>query len=100
MPSTEYPRSERPSRCSQLITSVNCGCRLQIDLLPFALDDGSGDLGRRFALLVLLVGVIELLQAGRALRSMSILEAAVQAVVPHPIAVAIAGLLMQHAGNL
>src|SRR5579862_4382856 len=49
---------------------------------------------------MLLVGVVELLQASGALGSVRVLKAAVQAVVPHPVAIAIARLLMEHGGNL
>ena len=73
---------------------------MQIDLLPLALDDSGADLRCGLALLVLLVGVIELLQAGGALRAVRVLKAAVQAVVAHAVAIAVAGLLVQHVGNL
>src|SRR5437660_11328001 len=42
------------------------------------------------------VAVIQLFQAGGALGTVCILEAAVQAVVPHAVAVTVAWLLMQH----
>ena len=73
---------------------------MQVDLLPLAFDDSGADLRCRLAFLVLLVGVVKLLQAGRALRSVGILEAAVQAVVAHAVAIAVAGLLMEHVRNL
>src|SRR5579863_7363605 len=81
-------------------TSIHGRGRLQINLLPVALDDASPDLRRRLALLVLLIRVVELLQAGRALRTMRILKAAMQAIVPHAVAIAVARLLMQHIRNL
>src|SRR6267154_4297665 len=40
-----------------------CG-RLQVDLLPLALYDSGPNLGCRLTLLMLLIGVIQLLQAG------------------------------------
>src|SRR5215475_9600460 len=76
-----------------------CG-RLQVDLLPIPLDDSGPDLGGGLALLVLLVGVIQLFQAGCALRPMRTLKAAMQAVMPHAVAVAVARLLMKHARDL
>src|ERR1035438_1854637 len=76
-----------------------CG-RHQVDLLPFALDNPGANLRGSLALLVFLIGVIKLLQTGRALSAVSILKAAVQAVVAHSIAVAIARLLMQDVGKI
>ena len=77
-----------------LSTSVHRGRRYQVDLLPLSLDNASADLGRGLALLVLLVGVVKLLQASRALGSMRVLKATVEAVMPHAVAIAVAGLLM------
>src|SRR5579864_60133 len=81
-------------------TLIDGGRRIQIDLLPLSLDDSGADLGRAFALFVLLVRIVQLLQASGTLRSMGILKAAVETVVAHPVAVAVAGLLMEHRRNL
>src|SRR5262249_23610398 len=74
--------------------------RLQVDRLPLALDDACANLRRRLAGLGLLVAVVDLFQASGALGPMRILEAGVQAFVAHAVAIAIAGLLMDHVGNL
>ena len=59
------------------------------------------NLGRGLALLRLLVGVDGFLHAGGAGRSVRSFKAAMQAVVSHhPVAMAVAGLLMQYGGNL
>src|SRR5438270_5757548 len=79
---------------------VHCRRGLQIDLLPLSLNNSRPDLGGGFALLMLLVRVIKLFQAGRALRSMGVFKTAVQAVVAHAIAIAVARLLMENSGNL
>ena len=74
--------------------------RLQIDLLPLALDDASANLGCGLARLVLLIRVIDFLQARGASRSMRAFEAAVQAVVAHAVAITVARLLWSTAGIL
>src|SRR5205807_5273795 len=74
--------------------------RFQVDLLPVAFDDSGANLGGRFPLLALLVRIVELFKASGALRAVGILEAAVQAVVPHAVAITVARLLMNHVGNL
>src|SRR5258708_12917035 len=74
--------------------------RLQVDQLPIAFDDARSNLGRGLPLLVLLMGVIEFLQAGGAARAVRGFEAAVQAVVAHAVAIAVARLLVQHRRNL
>ena len=73
--------------------------RLQIDRLPLALNDARANLGGGLAFLVLLVGVVQFLQAGGAAGAVRGLKAAVQAVVPHAVAVAITRLLVQHRGD-
>ena len=73
---------------------------LQVNLLPLALDDASADLGRCFSPLVLQIGIVKLLQASGAFGSMRTFKAAVQALMAGTVAVAIAGLLMNNAGNL
>ena len=79
---------------------VHRGGRLQIHLLPVSLDDSRTNLCCGLALPVLLIGVVELFQAGRTLRSVCILETAVETVVTHPVAITVAGLLMEHVGDL
>src|SRR5437899_11222092 len=79
---------------------IDRGCRLQINLFPLSLDDSGADLRSRLALLVLLVRVVKFLQARRTPSSVSILEAAVQAVVSHAVAITVTGLLMNHVGDL
>jgi hypothetical protein len=79
---------------------INRGSRLQVYLFPLALDNASPNLLRALPLLVLRVTVIKLFQAGGALRSMSVFETTMQAVVTHSIAIAIAGLLMQNYRDL
>src|SRR5271170_106064 len=79
---------------------VHRGGVIQIDLFPFTPNNSSPNLGRGLTSLVLLIGVIELLQAGCAPGSVSIFVTAVQAVVAHAVAVTVAGLLMEHDRNL
>src|SRR6202035_5596142 len=74
--------------------------RLQIDLLPFALDDAGANLGCCLAFLVLLIRVVQLFQAGGAAGAVRGLKAAMQAVVAHAVAVAVARLLVYHRWNL
>ena len=50
-------------------------------------------------LFVLSIRVINLLQAGGALRSVRVLKATVKTVVAHAVAIAIARLLMQYGRN-
>src|SRR2546425_5794002 len=91
----------KPSSEKVETRSVDAGGCLQINLLPIAFDNSRADLPRRLALLVHCVAVVKLLQTSAALRAVSAREAAVQAVVSHAaIAVAIAGLLMDHLRNL
>ena len=52
------------------------------------------------ALLVHGIRVVELFQTNGALRTVCIFEAAVQTVMPHTVAVAVARLLVQDRGNL
>ena len=73
---------------------------MQIDLLPLPFDDSGANLSGGLALLVLLIRVVKLLQAGGTLRAVSILKATVKAIVSHAVAIAIAGLLMNHVGDL
>src|SRR5579864_940548 len=87
-------------RITRRFVLVDRGRLLQVDLLPFALDDAGANLSSGLAFLVLQVRVIQLLQAGRALGAVGVFEAAMQAVVPHAVAIAVARLLMQHVGNL
>jgi len=95
----ERPRSNfcLATRDSGLVHRRGCD---EIDLLPFSLDDSGANLSGRFAFLMLLVGVVELLQASRALRSVGALKAAMQAVVAHAVAISVARLLVQDVGNL
>src|ERR1700731_1366986 len=72
----------------------------EVYLLPFALDDALTNLCRRPALLVLLVGIVNLLEAGRTAGPVRVFKAAMQAVMPHAVAIAIAGLLVKHRWNL
>src|SRR5207245_9527301 len=68
----------------------------EIYILPFTALDACANLCRRSPQLSLLIGINRLLHAGRTGRSVRPLKAAMQAVVPHhPVAMAIAGLLMQ-----
>src|SRR5208283_4002691 len=61
-------------------------------LLPLAFDNAGANLGRGLAFLMLLVGVVKLFQASGAARAVGIFITAVQAVVTHAIAIAIARL--------
>src|ERR1700730_14874497 len=73
---------------------------LQIHLLPFTLHDSLTNLGGGLSLLVHGVGVVGLFQANRTLGAVRALEAAMQTIVSHAaVAIAIARLLMQDAGN-
>jgi hypothetical protein len=88
--------------CFQEMSSVRLesGC-FEIDVLPFAALDAGADLAGSLALLGLLVGVYRFLHAGRARCAVSSFKAAVEAVVSHcPVAVAVAGLLVQDFGDL
>jgi len=76
--------------------SIDGSGGLEIDLFPIALLDAFADLRRGLALLVFSVGVIEFFQASAANSTMSAFETAVQTVVTHAVAIAIAGLLMNH----
>jgi hypothetical protein len=76
-------------------------CRsLQIDVLPFSLDDPGTNLRGSFAFLMLDVRVVQLFQASPALRSVRAFEAAMQAVMTHAIAIAVTGLLMKNDRDL
>src|SRR5271156_2171148 len=92
--------SKRKSRSTLLgITKLECGL-CQIDILPLPTLDAGTNLCRRLPLLRLLVGVDRLLHAGRAGCSVGSFKAAMQAVMPQlTVAMAIAGLLMQHSRN-
>src|SRR5579864_1834170 len=79
---------------------VHRGGLQQIDLLPFSFNDSGADLGGGLAFFVFLVGVVEFLQAGRALRPMRAFKAAMQAVVAHAVAIAVARLLVEHVRDL
>jgi hypothetical protein len=68
---------------------------LQIDLFPLSLDDACANLGGGFALLVLLIGVVELFQTGGASGAVCVLVTAMEAIVTHAVAIAIAGLLVE-----
>jgi len=87
-------RSSMPRACP--LKLVGRGRRFQIYLPPLALHNSLTNLGCSLTLLLLRVGVVQLLQTDVAARAMRVLEAAMQAVMSHSIAVAIAGLLMQH----
>ena len=73
----------------------------KIDRLPLTAFDARADLRRRLSQLCLAIGVNAFLHAGRALCPVKDFKAAMQAVVAHrTIAVAVAGLLVQHRRNL
>src|ERR1700680_1526601 len=74
--------------------------RFEVYLLPLALDDALTNLCRRPALLVLLVGIVNLLEAGRTAGPVRVFKAAMQAVMAPAVAIAIAGLLVKHRWNL
>src|SRR5215813_9833662 len=80
--------------------SVNRSRSLQINLLPFAFDDSVSNLDSRLPFAIHGIRVIELFQASGALGAMGHLETAMQAVVAHPVAIAIARLLVEHGRNL
>src|SRR5208282_4495583 len=83
------------------VHSIDAGGCSQIDCLPVTLDNSSANFARRLVLLIHAVSVIELFEAGTALRPVRAREATVQAGVPHaPVAVAITRLLVKHLGNL
>src|SRR4030088_3190040 len=71
-----------------------------IHLLSFALDNDSANLRCGLDRVMLLVRVVELLQASGALCAVCSLKTAMQTVIPHAVAIAIAGLLMEHHGYL
>src|ERR1035437_9941850 len=79
--------------------SVDFG-RLKIDGLPFAFDNPCANLGWRFLQLHLPIRVENFLHADSAVSSMRGLEAAMQAAVPHAVAIAVTRQLVQHAGHL
>src|SRR5215471_11482973 len=78
---------------------VNRGGRLEIHLLPFAANDSGTNLLGHSSFFVFRVTVVKLFQACCALRSVGIFKTAVQAVVTHAVAVAVARLLVQHDRN-
>src|SRR5580704_832105 len=81
--------------------SVDGSRRLQVYLLPLALHDALTNLGGGLSLFVHGVGIVELFQANRTLGPMYALKTAMKTIVSHPtIAVAVAGLLMQHGRDL
>src|SRR3984893_1432484 len=79
---------------------MNRRSRFEVYLLPLALDDALLNLCRRPALLVLLVGIVNLFEAGSAPGPVRVFKAAVQAAMAHAVAIAIAGLLVKHRRNL
>ena len=84
---------------STILSLVDRSRGLQVYLLPFAFDDSPANLRRCLMLFVLSIRVINLLQAGGALRSVRVLKATVKTVVAHAVAIAIARLLMQYGRN-
>src|SRR5580698_1670094 len=82
---------------SALIDSCS---RLQVDGLPVSVGDAGANLGCGLAFLVLLIRVVKLLQARGAACSVRVFIAAVQTVVAHAVAIAVAGLLVEHGRNL
>lgn len=74
-------------------------CRAQVDLLPLASDNSCANLRCCFALLILQVRIVKLLQAGRAFRAMRPFKATMKTIVSHPVAMAVARLLMQNNRN-
>src|ERR1700720_1562241 len=83
--------------CGPLVDG--CG-GLQVYLFPLTFDDAMPNLCCGLTFLVLLVGVVNLLETGGALGSVRAFETAVQAIVSHAVAIAIAGLLMQYGWDL
>src|ERR1700688_1915209 len=79
---------------------MNGGSRFEIYLLPFALDDALTNLCRRPTLLVLLVGIVNLFEAGSTPGPVRVFKATMQAVMAHAVAIAIAGLLVKHPWDL
>src|SRR6202521_2549779 len=79
---------------------MNGRSRFEVYLLPLALDDGLTNLCRRPTLLVLLVGIVNLLEAGSTAGAVRAFKATMQAVMAHAVAIAIAGLLVKHLRNL
>src|SRR3954468_1440136 len=88
--------SEHEKQQSLFVVSVDCRRRQQVDLFPLTFNDSRPYLGRSFTLLPLLVGVVQLFETGRALSSVGILKAAVETIVAHAVAIAVARLLMEH----
>src|ERR1700674_339752 len=79
---------------------MNGRSRFEVYLLPLALDDGLTHLCRRPTLLVLLVGIVNLLEADSTAGAVRAFKATMQAVMAHAVAIAIAGLLVKHRWNL
>jgi hypothetical protein len=73
---------------------------VEFDGLPLALLDSGADLLGRLALFVLEVGVVKLFEAVRADSGVRGFVAGAQAAVPHAVAVAVAGLLVDDVGDL
>src|ERR1700686_2955327 len=81
--------------------SVDGGGIVQVDQFPIALDNARANLSCRLALLIHRIGVIKLFETGLTLGAMRTGEATVQALVSHAaVTVAVAGLLVEHLGNL
>ena len=74
--------------------------RVQVNGFPVASNHPCSDLRRRLLQPGLFVRVEDLLHANAAARAMRRFEAAVQAVVPHALAVAVARQLINDVGNL
>src|ERR1700722_19377937 len=94
----EEPRVVSPEPAQESLNHL--GDLQQVDLLPLAFHNAGANLGCCLALLVLLVAVVKLFQASRALRAVGAFKAAVEAVVAHAVAEAIARLLVKHVWNL
>src|ERR1700737_3625192 len=74
---------------------MNGRSSFEVYLLPFALDDALTNLCRRPTLLVQLVGIVNLFEAGGTAGPVRVFKAAMQAVMAHAVAIAIAGLLVK-----
>jgi hypothetical protein len=72
----------------------------QLYFFPFAPDDSLSNLLSRLSFAVLHIGIIKLLHADRAFRSMRVFKTTMQAFMTHAVAVAIARLLIKHGFDL
>ena len=72
----------------------------EVNLFPFARNDALANLLGSLALLVHGIRVVELFKTSGALGTVCIFEAAVQTVMPHTVAIAVARLLVEDHGDL